>query len=65
MMGSWSVAQVLGSNTRNRAQRRDVLLNSNVFTAADVNKIQDSSRSNSKTTLYAFDELDEFPETSV
>ncbi|XP_055453337.1 transient receptor potential cation channel subfamily V member 3 isoform X1 [Psammomys obesus] len=32
---------------------------------ADVNKIQDSSRSNSKTTLYAFDELDEFPETSV
>ncbi|XP_029401980.1 transient receptor potential cation channel subfamily V member 3 [Mus pahari] len=32
---------------------------------ADLNKIQDSSRSNSKTTLYAFDELDEFPETSV
>eukprot|EP00073_Rattus_norvegicus_P050565 XP_017452949.1 PREDICTED: transient receptor potential cation channel subfamily V member 3 isoform X3 [Rattus norvegicus] len=32
---------------------------------ADSNKIQDSSRSNSKTTLYAFDELDEFPETSV
>ncbi|XP_032254980.1 transient receptor potential cation channel subfamily V member 3 isoform X2 [Phoca vitulina] len=32
---------------------------------ADFNKIQDSSRSNSKTTLNAFDEIDEFPETSV
>ncbi|CAK7291785.1 Transient receptor potential cation channel subfamily V member 3 [Vulpes lagopus] len=31
----------------------------------DFNKIQDSSRSNSKTTLNAFDEIDEFPETSV
>ncbi|XP_060060144.1 transient receptor potential cation channel subfamily V member 3 isoform X5 [Erinaceus europaeus] len=32
---------------------------------ADSNKIQDSSRSNSKTTLNAFDEIEEFPETSV
>uniref|UniRef100_A0A8C7ES75 Transient receptor potential cation channel subfamily V member 3 n=1 Tax=Neovison vison TaxID=452646 RepID=A0A8C7ES75_NEOVI len=32
---------------------------------ADFGKIQDSSRSNSKTTLNAFDEIDEFPETSV
>ncbi|XP_036197220.1 transient receptor potential cation channel subfamily V member 3 isoform X4 [Myotis myotis] len=32
---------------------------------ADFNKIQDSSRSNSKTTLNAFEEIDEFPETSV
>ncbi|XP_047562651.1 transient receptor potential cation channel subfamily V member 3 isoform X4 [Lutra lutra] len=32
---------------------------------ADFSKIQDSSRSNSKTTLNAFDEIDEFPETSV
>ncbi|XP_047400980.1 transient receptor potential cation channel subfamily V member 3 isoform X4 [Sciurus carolinensis] len=32
---------------------------------ADINKIQDSSRNNSKTTLNAFDEMDEFPETSV
>lgn len=32
---------------------------------ADFNKIQDSSRSNSKTTLNAFDEIEEFPETSV
>ncbi|XP_071066500.1 transient receptor potential cation channel subfamily V member 3 isoform X3 [Dasypus novemcinctus] len=32
---------------------------------AELNKIQDSSRSNSKTTLNAFDEIDEFPETSV
>ncbi|XP_021093816.1 transient receptor potential cation channel subfamily V member 3 isoform X4 [Heterocephalus glaber] len=31
----------------------------------DFNKIQDSSRSNSKTTLNAFEEIDEFPETSV
>ncbi|XP_058139744.1 transient receptor potential cation channel subfamily V member 3 isoform X2 [Dasypus novemcinctus] len=31
----------------------------------ELNKIQDSSRSNSKTTLNAFDEIDEFPETSV
>ncbi|XP_044600494.1 transient receptor potential cation channel subfamily V member 3 isoform X6 [Equus asinus] len=31
----------------------------------DFNKIQDSSRSNSKTTLNAFDEIEEFPETSV
>ncbi|XP_007125527.1 transient receptor potential cation channel subfamily V member 3 isoform X2 [Physeter macrocephalus] len=31
----------------------------------DFNKIQDSSRSNSKTTLNASDEIDEFPETSV
>ncbi|XP_059237041.1 transient receptor potential cation channel subfamily V member 3 isoform X3 [Mustela nigripes] len=31
----------------------------------DFGKIQDSSRSNSKTTLNAFDEIDEFPETSV
>uniref|UniRef100_A0A8D1D4F5 Ion transport domain-containing protein n=1 Tax=Sus scrofa TaxID=9823 RepID=A0A8D1D4F5_PIG len=31
----------------------------------DFNKIQDSSRSNSKTTLNAFDEMEEFPETSV
>lgn len=35
------------------------------FFKADFNKIQDSSRSNSKTTLNAFDEIDEFPETSV
>ncbi|XP_024593051.1 transient receptor potential cation channel subfamily V member 3 isoform X1 [Neophocaena asiaeorientalis asiaeorientalis] len=32
---------------------------------ADFNKIQDSSRNNSKTTLNAFDEIDEVPETSV
>uniref|UniRef100_G3TAW1 Transient receptor potential cation channel subfamily V member 3 n=1 Tax=Loxodonta africana TaxID=9785 RepID=G3TAW1_LOXAF len=32
---------------------------------ADLNKIQNLSRSNSKTTLNAFDEIDEFPETSV
>uniref|UniRef100_G1T2V3 Transient receptor potential cation channel subfamily V member 3 n=1 Tax=Oryctolagus cuniculus TaxID=9986 RepID=G1T2V3_RABIT len=32
---------------------------------ADLNKIQDSSRSNSKTTLNAFEEMEEFPETSV
>ncbi|XP_011358119.1 transient receptor potential cation channel subfamily V member 3 isoform X1 [Pteropus vampyrus] len=32
---------------------------------ADFNKIQDASRSNSKTTLNAFEEIDEFPETSV
>nr|XP_031541027.1 transient receptor potential cation channel subfamily V member 3 [Vicugna pacos] len=31
----------------------------------DFNKLQDSSRSNSKTTLNAFGEIDEFPETSV
>nr|XP_058902692.1 transient receptor potential cation channel subfamily V member 3 isoform X2 [Kogia breviceps] len=31
----------------------------------DFNKIQDSSRSDSKTTLNAFDEIDEYPETSV
>ncbi|XP_011358120.1 transient receptor potential cation channel subfamily V member 3 isoform X2 [Pteropus vampyrus] len=31
----------------------------------DFNKIQDASRSNSKTTLNAFEEIDEFPETSV
>ncbi|XP_029068602.1 transient receptor potential cation channel subfamily V member 3 isoform X2 [Monodon monoceros] len=31
----------------------------------DFNKIQDSSRNNSKTTLNAFDEIDEVPETSV
>ncbi|XP_012508042.1 PREDICTED: transient receptor potential cation channel subfamily V member 3 isoform X3 [Propithecus coquereli] len=31
----------------------------------DFNKMQDSSRSNSKTTLNAFEEIDEFPETSV
>lgn len=31
----------------------------------DFNKIQDTSRSNSKTTLNAFEEIDEFPETSV
>uniref|UniRef100_A0A8C2VIT4 Transient receptor potential cation channel subfamily V member 3 n=1 Tax=Chinchilla lanigera TaxID=34839 RepID=A0A8C2VIT4_CHILA len=31
----------------------------------DLNKIQDSSRSNSKTTLNAFEEIEEFPETSV
>lgn len=35
------------------------------FLKADFGKIQDSSRSNSKTTLNAFDEIDEFPETSV
>ncbi|XP_053767132.1 transient receptor potential cation channel subfamily V member 3 isoform X3 [Desmodus rotundus] len=32
---------------------------------ADLNKIRNSSRSNSKTTLNAFDELEDFPETSV
>uniref|UniRef100_UPI003B642BD1 Transient receptor potential cation channel subfamily V member 3 n=2 Tax=Homo sapiens TaxID=9606 RepID=UPI003B642BD1 len=31
----------------------------------DFNKIQDSSRNNSKTTLNAFEEVEEFPETSV
>nr|XP_019599343.1 PREDICTED: transient receptor potential cation channel subfamily V member 3 [Rhinolophus sinicus] len=31
----------------------------------DFSKVQDSSRSNSKTTLNAFEEIDEFPETSV
>ncbi|KAM5308439.1 transient receptor potential cation channel subfamily V member 3 isoform 2-T2 [Glossophaga mutica] len=31
----------------------------------DLNKIQNCSRSNSKTTLNAFDELEDFPETSV
>ncbi|XP_074046633.1 transient receptor potential cation channel subfamily V member 3 [Macrotis lagotis] len=31
----------------------------------DLNKVQDSSRYNSKTTLNAFDEMDEVPETSV
>ncbi|XP_056663637.1 transient receptor potential cation channel subfamily V member 3 [Monodelphis domestica] len=31
----------------------------------DLSKVQDSSRYNSKTTLNAFEELDEFPETSV
>ncbi|XP_033279111.1 transient receptor potential cation channel subfamily V member 3 isoform X5 [Orcinus orca] len=33
--------------------------------SADFNKIQDSSRNNSKTTLNAFDDIDEVPETSV
>ncbi|XP_026986489.1 transient receptor potential cation channel subfamily V member 3 isoform X2 [Sagmatias obliquidens] len=32
---------------------------------SDFNKIQDSSRNNSKTTLNAFDDIDEVPETSV
>nr|XP_037843399.1 transient receptor potential cation channel subfamily V member 3 isoform X1 [Chlorocebus sabaeus] len=32
---------------------------------ADFNKIQDSSRNNSKTTLNAFEEIEDFPETSV
>uniref|UniRef100_A0A2K6MV47 Transient receptor potential cation channel subfamily V member 3 n=1 Tax=Rhinopithecus bieti TaxID=61621 RepID=A0A2K6MV47_RHIBE len=31
----------------------------------DFNKIQDSSRNNSKTTLNAFEEIEDFPETSV
>lgn len=35
------------------------------FLKADLNKIRNSSRSNSKTTLNAFDELEDFPETSV
>ena len=43
----------------------DIFLKHIFFKKADFNKIQDSSRNNSKTTLNAFEEIEEFPETSV